>query len=130
MTGRGEPGDIADLGGEDRGGDRADSVDGLDGVIAGVVTEHVTDARGELVDLVVERSDEDHDRFDTLTERRPEPRVGLEEMGEELAATNAEQIGHRHRHGRFAPGAPPAQAAAPCTACPSAEPSSLTWLTP
>ena len=44
MTGRGEPGDIADLGGEDRGGDRADSVDGLDGVIAGVVTEHVTDA--------------------------------------------------------------------------------------
>ena len=50
---------------------------------------------------MVERSDEDHDRFDALTERGTEPRVGLEEMGEELAATNAEQIGHRHGHAMF-----------------------------
>ncbi len=72
MTGRGGPGEVADLGDQDRRGDRADPVDAFDALdlpAAGMIPEEMSDRRGELVNLVVEGVDEHDDRFDALPER-------------------------------------------------------------
>ncbi len=87
-----------DLSDHDRSDDRPDAGDLLDGVVAGVVGEDVADRVVELADLVIERVDQHQQRLDPLPERRREPVVGLEQMGEELTAAFAEQIRHRHVH--------------------------------
>ena len=58
MGGRSETMHVADLGDEDRGEDRSDAGELLDGVVAGVVAEPFGDRVGQLVDLAVEGVDE------------------------------------------------------------------------
>ena len=58
LRGAGETGDVADLGHEHRGEDRADTADGLDRLVAAMLSEHVDDQGGEAVDLGAEGVDQ------------------------------------------------------------------------
>jgi hypothetical protein len=63
-----------------------------------VISEQVGDRVRQLVDLAGEGVDEDNDRLDALPIGGGEPGVVGAQVGEELAAADTEQVGHRHGH--------------------------------
>ena len=83
--GAGKRVDVADLGHEHGGEDRANAGDGLDGLVAGMVGQNVGDQGRETVDLDAERVDQAKQRVDpkavgvakatsSSRDRRPTPK--------------------------------------------------------
>ena len=65
-----EAGDVADLGDEDGGEDAAHALDGLDGVVAGVVAKDAVDVAVQEADLAVVELDEVSQHGDAVESRR------------------------------------------------------------
>jgi hypothetical protein len=93
MVGGREAGDVADLGHEHRGEDRADPGDGLDGPVAGVVGQGGLDALLGHLDLAF-------DDLHHVAEGLDPDGVGVAEGAsvEQGGPSGAEQVAHRDRH--------------------------------
>jgi hypothetical protein len=92
MPGGGEPMHVADLSDQDGGGDRPDAVQGLDGVVAGIVFEPAGDLPFDHSQLAVVDLQQVAQRLD------PQP-VGTREFHgvEQFLATRPEHLRHRRQ---------------------------------